>query len=162
MGPLGPAPLLTADNIESAGFRNVVEDVHVSLVIRSCCEGQEGTARRDRGLTCERMAAAAPAVIPLPRSIPNFFIPPKFAFSSSVMPLRASSWQNSLTVNYAGCRDSGSRTSTIREKTSGGIRRICLTHLSDGVWDLFADEGQEPSVEPCEPFFRAELGEPRG
>ena len=83
LGPLGPRPLLMADNIESAGCE--LQDPFV--VSRQTWSMLTATPQ----LTCDKTAAAAPAVIPLPKSIPSFFNPPKFALSSSLIPLRASS-----------------------------------------------------------------------
>lgn len=45
------------------------------------------------------MAAAKPAIIPLPSEIPNVAGPLSVRFVSSDMLRNASSWQNSFTVN---------------------------------------------------------------
>lgn len=60
-----------------------------------------GTGQRQFGglLTCDKIAAAIPAVTPLPSVIPHLLASLKFAFCSLVMLLYTSSWQNSLTVN---------------------------------------------------------------
>lgn len=46
-----------------------------------------------------RIAAANPAIIPLPSEIPNVAGPLSVRFVSSDMLRNASSWQNSFTVN---------------------------------------------------------------
>jgi hypothetical protein len=46
------------------------------------------------------MAAANPAVIPLPNAIPNLEVAERFRLVSSDIDLNTSSWQNSLTVNW--------------------------------------------------------------
>ena len=49
--------------------------------------------------TWERMAAAKPAMMPLPRAMVNLLVPERFWRVCSDMLRKTSSWQNSFTVN---------------------------------------------------------------
>jgi hypothetical protein len=46
------------------------------------------------------MAAAKPAMTPLPKAMPNLEVLERERLVSSDMERKASSWQNSLTVNW--------------------------------------------------------------
>ena len=99
------------------------------------------------------MAAAKPAMMPLPRAMVNLLAPERFWRVSSDMLRNASSWQNSFTVNcpiaYGICLCGRGRVSGV----------VCSFRERGNV---LAEDGEETGVEPREPFFAREAHEARG
>lgn len=101
-------------------------------------------------VTWLRMAAAKPAMMPLPRLMPNIEVLERFRFFSSLMLRNTSSWQNSFTVNcpiaYGICLHR-------RQATS-------VTNTPSRLGHALAEDREESSVELAHASFAREAGKP--
>ena len=91
-------------------------------------------------------------MIPLPRLMPKLAVPLRERFVSSDILRKASSWQNSFTVNcpiaYGICLDGA-----IVPALGGGLE------FWGGAWDVLAEDGQEAGVETLKTLFACEFRE---